>query len=154
MRQIIFHGARRVGRTAKRHHPVKAMIAFQPIRQIFDGLATDGEFAYEGDVPVIQDHETGTWCEFMPALITWCDCWDRIAAGLSVKLSTKAMRHVATALEAGQEIDEPALAAALAEIAAQYRAFLTLPADSLDRYVKTARIQAALEDAGAQGAQS
>lgn len=55
MRPCINKSTRRCGRTAKRHHPVKAMIAFQPIRQIFDGLATDGEFAYEGDVPVIQD---------------------------------------------------------------------------------------------------
>lgn len=135
-------------RKASRHHPVKAMIAFQPIRQIFDGLATDGEFAYEGDVPVIQDRETGTWCEFMPALLTWCDCWDRIAAGLSVKLSTAAIRHVAGALVASRPIDEQALAAALAEIDAQYRAFITLPAANIDRYVRTARIQVAMEDAG------
>lgn len=151
MRPVIIHGARRCGRTAKRHHPVKAMIAFRPIRQIFDGLATDGEFAFEGDVPVILDRETSTWCEFMPALLTWCDCWDRIAAGLSVKLSTKAIRHVAAALVAGQEIDEPALAAALAEIESQYRAFLTLPAEDIDRYVKTERIRLALEDAQSDG---
>lgn len=153
MRPVIIQNARRFGRT-KRHHPVKAMIAFQPIRQIFDGLATDGEFAYEGDVPVIQDRETGTWCEFMPALLTWCDCWDRIAEGLVVKLSTAAIRHVAAALVAGQEIDEPALAAALAEIAAQYRAYLTLPAADLDRHVQAARIRVALEDADALGVES
>jgi hypothetical protein len=153
MSRYYIHGARRCGRTARRHHPVKAMIAFRPIRQIFEQLATDGDFAYEGKVPVIKD-ETGAWCEFMPALLTWCDCWDRIAQGLAIKLTTTAIRRIAAALEAEQTIDESALAAAIAEIDLQYRAYLTRPADDLDHYVKTARIRVALEDAGALGAES
>lgn len=126
---------------------VKAMIAFAPVRKLFEEIRDTGTVDAERGVPVTTDW-TGEPCQIVPTLLAWCDNWDRIARGENVALTTTAQRRICACLNFDRPILPQEIATAIAELDAQYRAYITLPAASIEGHVRTTRIEIELEELG------
>lgn len=132
-------------RAPKRFGLVKALLAFAPMRKLLEDIRDHGTVDAERGVPVMADWD-GDACQIVPALIAWCDNWDRIARGEGVPLTTTAQRRIGACLQFDRPIFPQEVAAAIAELDAQYRAYLTLPAAAIDGHVRTTRIEIAMDE--------
>lgn len=110
-------------------------LIFRPIHRLFDQLRS-GEIDSADGQPIFLDWQ-GNWCEVVPALDGWAGCWERIAAGEGLVLSTAAVRQLARSLADDVELTEDQVDAAWQEVLATQRATLRIPRKTMGNYMRT-----------------
>ncbi len=134
----------------KRFGLVKAQLAFAPVASLLNEIATQGTVSAERGVAFMPDWN-GELVQVVPALLAWCDNWQRIARAANVRIDTFYQRRICACLDCGRPIMPDEIQKALEELSVQYSAYRTLPASLIDAEVRTERIAIALEEAGVTG---
>lgn len=119
---------------------------FRPIHVLFDQLRS-GEVDSAKGAPIFKDW-LGHWCEVVPALEGWADCWERISAGEGLQLSLSAVRKLARRLDYDVPLTYDDLEAAWQEIVACKHATLKVTRRALGDYMRTEQIQIEVDRLG------
>ena len=125
-------------------------LIFRPIHHLFAQLR-EGEVDSARGAPIFKDWQ-GQWCEVVPALEGWSECWIRIAAGEGIDLPMVAVRKLASRLKYDVPMQPDDVAAAMVEIMACQRATLKIPRRTMGEYMRTEQVAIELDRIGARHA--
>lgn len=121
-------------------------LIFRPIHRLFDQLR-QGEIDSARGKPLFLDWQ-GQWCEVVPALEGWADCWERISAGERLGLSLAAVRRLAKLLEYDVPMTEQQIEAAWQEVLATQHATMRVTRRALGGYMRTEQIAIEIDRLG------
>ena len=121
-------------------------LVFRPIHNLFEQLRA-GEVDCSRGVPIFRDWQ-GQWCEVAPALEGWAGCWERIAAGEGVQVSTVAIRKLAKRLKFDVPVTEEEVEDAWREVLATQRLTMRIPRKKIGDYMRTEQIAVEMEERG------
>lgn len=127
----------------RRQRAGKLYATFKPIRELIRQLRA-GEVDTVQGVPVMPEW-TGGMVEVCPALEGWADCWQRIADAEGLEITSDACRRIAKSLHYGKPITPEEVEAFAQEVAAQERAYGTLPLAVIRRHILTEQIAIELD---------
>jgi hypothetical protein len=117
-------------------------MVFGPIYDVFDKLQS-GEIECVKGEPVFRDYKDyqGAWCEIVPAILGWADCWDRLCAGEGIVFDSSPLVKLATKLKNGVPVTEEEVAAGRRTVDLNKKIFMSTPIDIIEHYTKTEMIQ-------------
>lgn len=121
-------------------------LIFRPIFNLFEQLRAGEVDAVKGR-PVFRDWQ-GQLCEVVPALEGWAGCWDRIAAGERLQLSTEAIKKMAKRLQYDVPLTEEEVDAAWQEVLVTQRLCLRIPRVTMGRYMRDEQISIEVDRLG------
>lgn len=127
-----------------------AALVFKPVRVLFDQLR-QGEVDSAKGCPIFKDW-LGQWCEIVPALEGWADCWQRVSDGEGLGFNMAATRRVARYLAKDVPLTEEMVDEAWAEVLACQRATLRIERRKLGRYMKDEQIAIEFDRLGVRNA--
>jgi hypothetical protein len=113
-------------------------MVFRPIHALYEQLRS-GEIDSVRGRPVFKDWQ-GDWCEVVPALQGWADCWQRIADGEKLSLPMTATLKLANRLSYGTPVGPGDIEASWQEMLATQRAILRIPRKAMGSYMRTQQI--------------
>lgn len=119
---------------------------FRPVMTVFNQLREGAVFSAKG-VPIFKDW-TGEWCEIVPALEGWCDCWERIANGEGFDLDLSPARKLSKRLKFDVPLQPEEVDAAYSVMARCQGLMLRVTRARLAGYMRTEQIQIEMDRLG------
>ncbi|WP_137010107.1 hypothetical protein [Aquitalea aquatilis] len=120
---------------------------FAPIDHMLDCLDA-GEIYVIDDVVVFKDFEDSTWYALVPAMLGWCELWQRLALHYRLDIDTGPVRVLMGKLERAEYLAKEEIAAGRAVVDLTRRAYMGMDVYEVKSFVRTQQLKIQLEDAG------